>query len=82
MHKQLKEELAKAKADVEKTEKGLADAKGVITSKDCEVSTLKEQVQCVLAHFCLFVRMFANVESCMRVFAVGWCVFVCQCVRV
>ena len=57
MHKQLKEELAKAKADIEKTEKGLADAKGVITSKDCEVSTLKEQVQCVLAHCCLFVRI-------------------------
>ena len=44
--------MAKAKADVEKTEKGLADAKNVITSKDCEVSTLKEQVQCVLAHLC------------------------------
>ena len=59
MHKQLKEELAKAMADVEKTEKGLADAKNVITSKDCEVSTLKEQVQCVLvlAHCCFFVRI-------------------------
>ena len=54
-HIQLKEDVAKAKADVEKTEKGLADAKSVITSKDCEVPTLKEQVQCVLAHFCLFV---------------------------
>jgi hypothetical protein len=52
MHKQLKEDVAKAKADVEKTEKSLADAKNVITSKDCEVSTLKEQVQCVLAHCC------------------------------
>jgi hypothetical protein len=37
--------LAKAKAEVEKTEKGLADANNVITSKDCEVSALKEQVQ-------------------------------------
>jgi hypothetical protein len=71
-------------ADVEKTEKGLADAKNVITSKDCEVSTLKEQVQCVLvlAHCCLFARMFANVESCVRVFTVGWCFNVCKFVRV
>ena len=44
--------MAKAKADVEKTEKGLADANNVITSKDCEVSTLKEQVQCVSALLC------------------------------
>ena len=34
-------------ADVEKTEKGLADAKNVITSKQSEISTLKEQVKCV-----------------------------------
>ena len=48
IHKQLKEDLAKAKADVEKTEKDLADAKHGISSKGAEVSTLKEQVKCVL----------------------------------
>ena len=56
MRKQLKEELAcntaKAKADVEKAEKGLADANNVMTSTQSEVSTVKEQVQCVLAHLC------------------------------
>ena len=66
-------------ADVEKTEKGLADAKNVITSKDCEVSTLKEQVQCVLAHLCLFV---AHVCECgvLSVCVCGW--LVCLCVSV
>ena len=43
-HKQLKKEtarnMAKAKADVEKTEKDLADAKDVITSKESEASTV------------------------------------------
>jgi hypothetical protein len=76
-HKQLKEDLAKAKADVEKTEKDLADAKNVITCKGSEVSTLKEQVKCVLRHLCLFVCMllvFANVESCMCVLSLV-CVF-------
>ena len=47
IHKQLK-------ADVEKTEKDLAYAKNCITSKGSEVSTV---------HLCLFVWMFANVES-------------------
>ena len=50
IHKQFKEDLAKAKADIEKTEKDLADAKHVITSKGSDVSTLKEQVKCVLGH--------------------------------
>jgi hypothetical protein len=58
IHKQLKEDLAKAKADVEKTEKDLADAKHGISSKGAEVSTLKEQVKCVLGHLCLFAGMF------------------------
>ena len=59
---QLKEESAKAKADVEKTEKGLADAKNVITSKDSEIQSKdsqiqswKEQVKCVWVHFFFFV---------------------------
>jgi len=66
------EELAKAKAHAVKTEKGLADANNVITSKDYDVSSLKEQVNCVLERLCLFVCMFANVESCSCV-----CVFLC-----
>ena len=53
------EELAKAKAHVVKTEKGLADAKNVITSKDYDVSTLKEQVNRVLVRLCFFVCMLA-----------------------
>ena len=40
IHKQLKEDLAKAKADIEKTEKDLADAKNCVTSKDSEVLTV------------------------------------------
>ena len=58
IHKQLKEDLVKAKTDIEKTEKDLADAKHVITSKGSEVSTLKEQVKCVLGYLWLFVCMF------------------------
>ena len=73
--KQLKEESAKAKADVEKTEKALADAKNVITSKDSEIQSKdsqiqswKEQVKCVLVHFFRFVSVPANVDACTCVF--------------
>ncbi len=75
----LKEDLAKAKADIEKTEKNLAHVKNCITSKDSEVLTV---------HLCLFLWMFANVESRMYVFMDGWCVLmimgqcVCGCVCV
>ena len=72
--KQLKEESAKAKADVKKTEKGLADAKNVITSKDSEIQSKdsqiqswKEQVKCVWVHF--FFCVSANVDAaCTCVF--------------
>ena len=76
MHKQLKKELARnmaeAKADVEKTEKDLANAKHGISSKGAEVSTLKGQVKCVLVRLCFFVCMFVFV--CVFLFV---CVCVC-----
>jgi len=68
IHKQLKDELAKAKADVEEAQKGLADAKNVMTSKDSEVSTLKEEVKCVLKLFVFVVvslRMRSLVCVCL-----------------
>ena len=78
IHKQVKEDLAKTKTDIEKTVKDLADDRNVITIKGSEVSTLKEQVKCVFRHLCLSVCGFANVESCVCVFVVGWCVRVCD----
>ena len=58
IQKQLKEELSKTKTDVKKTEKDLAEAKNVATSKDSDVASLMEQVECVLGHLYLFVCMF------------------------
>jgi hypothetical protein len=67
IHKQLKKELARnmaeAKADVEKTEKDLADAKNVITSKDSEVSTVH---LCVYVCICVFFFVRVCVCVCVR----------------
>jgi peptidoglycan hydrolase CwlO-like protein len=76
--KQLKEESAKAKADVEKTEKALADAKNVITSKDTEVSTLKEQLAHLQVDFDLSSALIASLRkqiAAMKQAIDGVCIF-------
>jgi len=70
--------LAKAKADVEKTEKGLADAKNVITSKDSEVSTLKEQLAHLQVEFDESTAIIASLREqigAMKQAIDGVCIF-------